>query len=428
MPIFDYVGEDATGKQHRGSLHGSSSEAIVDQLGQKGIQVSNIWPHNPENSFQQVVQPTSVPNEPETERRSWVATDLWGPVFGRVPLGQLSFFFRQAASMLGAGVNPVQTFETLGAQTKNSKLAEINRNLAEHTLAGKPMSASMQRYPEVFQPLVMSMVRAGEQGGFLESALNQIADYIDREIELRTLYRRATFYPKMVVVAALVILTAANAIISSVAPNSPIRLSQPLLGPFGAVLAVVVVGLFLFVRVGLHNPRIRYNFDLFVSLLPVFGRTMHEFAMAKFGRALGALYRAGLPIHRALSLSADACGNEYVRARIHRSIDRIEQGEGLAKTLQSSNAFNPVVMNMISTGEQTGDLDLMLGKMAEFYEREASTRSLQVGVATGVLALLVVAVYVGYIFITNLGSTLGGAYQKAASEAAGLIVVRWLTG
>lgn len=423
MPIYDYLAEDAQGRVRQGSAFGQSTDDVTEQLTQKAQRVIQIQPHNPERPLVPPSRQQSTPEYgPEEERRSWVATDLWGPMFGRVPLGQLSFFFRQSSSMLGAGVNPVQTYETLASQTKNPKLREITKNMADHALAGKPMSGSMQRYPEVFSPLIMSMIRAGEHGGFLEAALDQIADYIDREIELRTLYRRATFYPKVVIAAALLILTAANQIIASVAPHSNVRLNQPLVGPFGMAIIVTIVALFVFFRVGLHNPRIRYNFDLFVSLIPVFGRTMHEFSMAKFGRALGALYRAGLPIHQALTLSADACGNEYLRAKITRSLSRIEQGEGLAATLASSNAFNPIVMNMISTGEQTGDLDLMLNKLAEFYEREAATRSIQVGVATGVVALLVVAVYVAYVVITNLAGTIGGGYQQAVHDANSWII------
>lgn len=438
MPIYDYRATSADGRHHTGSLYGRDPESVARELGTKGFAVTALWESGspPTATPDPSVNPTSTesprstevpvsepvppavgwegpPGAPPVAPRSWVATSLLGPVVGRVGLPHLSFFFRQLAVMLGAGVNPVQSLETLAVQSSSPKLTAIIRELSGHALAGRPLSAGLQRYPEVFSPLMVSLVRAGETGGFLDDALRQTADYIEREIALRNLMRRTTFYPKLVVGASILIFVAANAIIRSLAPQSPVSLSSPLTqAATWVILAPVLVGLFLFLRVGLANPRIKYNWDLFVSVLPWIGKTSRQFAMAKFGRGLGALYQAGVPIPEAIRLASDACGNEYLRARLRPATIRLEGGEGIADTLQATGVLSPIVMNMLATGEKTGNVDQMMTKMAEFYEGEAEVRSVQMGWALGVAALLTVAVYIGYLFITNMQRVIGGPVQE----------------
>ena len=130
--------------------------------------------------------------------------------------------------------------------------------------------------------------------------------------------------------------------------------------------------------------------------------------MAKFGRAFGALYRAGVPLPNVVKLSADSCGNEYMRAKLYPASKVLEGGAGITETLKSTGALSPIVIDMLSTGEQTGNLDQMLNKMSDYYQDEAKTRSIQLGHFMGVLAFLVVAIYIGYIIVTfyeNMGNT-----------------------
>jgi len=428
MPIYHYRAESADGRQHTGSLYGRDPESVARDLGAQGYAVTEMVEAGPEAATPPGAGPvreperlvyaetTFTPTEtvgPPVEQRPWVATDLFGPVFGRVGLSHLSFFFRQLSVMLNAGVNPVQSLETLGNQAQSPKLRNIIKELAAHALAGRPMSAGLQRYPEVFSPLMLSLVRAGETGGFLDESLKQTADYIDREMALRNLMRRTTFYPKLVVGASIVIFVGANAVIGAIAPNSPISLSSPLSSmAMWAILGPVLVGLFLFLRIGLANPRVKYNWDLFISFVPWIGKTSRQFAMAKFGRGLGSLYQAGVPIPEAIRLASDACGNEYLRAKLRPTMARLESGAGISETLNSTGVLSPIVQNMLATGEQTGNVDQMMEKMAEFYEGEAEVRSVQMGWALGVGSLLMVAIYIGYIFITNMQRVIAGPLQE----------------
>lgn len=457
MPTFEYQAHTAEGQAVRGTLFAISLDQALRDLSGKGMQVQNIGlavvPGDPlsfagngvpANSVSPVrtrvpagtviagtnptdsggpsgdyerglapgpqeiprhevpgngYRPTSYVEEgPSTQQRSYMATSVWGPLVGQVPLTALSFFFRQGSTMFEAGVPMVQALETLSGQSQSPKFKGIVKEIVGHVKAGRPMSVGMQRYPEVFSPIVISLVRSGEEGGFLSDAMGSVADYLEREIELRNLYKRVTFMPKLQVVISIIIIIGANAIIDSLGGKE--KLSSPLTtASTWYWLTPLIVATFLFVKVGLANPTIKYGWDTFMSFVPYIGNTMRQLAMAKFGRAFGALYKGGVPVQKSLLMAADACGNEFLRARMYTAGGKLEAGEGIGETFRSTHAFSPIVLDMVSTGETTGNVDLMINKMAEYYEDEAATRSVKTGQMTGVLLGLLVAIYIGYIII-----------------------------
>lgn len=413
MPLYHYQATDEEGRPVSGIHEGAGVEQVAQELTARGLRLETVRIQDSRPPAAERAASAAPPPVDVGPRPAW-KTDIAGPLVGRVPLESQLFFFRQLSTMLGAGVNPVQSLDTLARQTGNAKLAAIVREAREVVLQGHPLSASLQRYPEVFTPLVISVLRAGEEGGFTDRALSQIADYIEQEIKLRNLLRRVTLYPKLTLVASVVIILGANMLIQMIRPDSPVSLQSPLT-TWGTwiVLLPLLIGGFLFVRVGLQNPQIKENWDLLVLRLPGFGKTAHQYAMAKFGRAFAALYKAGLPIHRSFKLAADACGNQHLRAQMYPAFSRLEEGAAVTETMVATGAFNPIVLDMVSTGETTGNLDFMLNKVAEFYEGEAETRSVQTGIMFGVVVLLLVAVYVGFVYITNLVGIFGGAIQAA---------------
>lgn len=424
MPIFEYQAIDGNGVTQRGTQVGSTLDSVAKELAQRGLQVSSLNLANTGADMPRLertpeaTQATEEPvatNSSITERRSYIATDVVGTTVGKVGLPALSFFFRQYAVMINAGVTPTQALNTLAGQTASPKLGRILRELGQHALEGRPMSFGMQRYPEVFTPLYLSLVRVGERSGTLVETSNLIAAYIEREIAIRNLVRRVTIYPKIVVALSIFILIAANEIISSLGRGRP--LTAPLLSlKVWVILGPLLVGLFLFLRIGLANPRIKYNWDAFLLGIPYIGGTVKQFAMAKFGRALGTLYTAGVPIQEAFRLSADSCGNEYLRTKMMPAMRGLEAGQTLFETMRATNAFNPIVMDMVATGEQTGSLNQMLEKVAEYYEGESEVRSVKMGYILGAVALLGVGVYVGYIYVSNMMAILGGGLQEALKE------------
>jgi type II secretory pathway component PulF len=317
-----------------------------------------------------------------------------------VPIEKLFFFYKQLATLVKSGVPIVQSLDTLAGQARHAKLESIIREIKGHVEASRPMTAGMQRYPEVFTPIMVSLTRAGEEGGFLDTSLAQIASYLEKEIALRNLYRRLTIWPKIELFFSVIVIIAANAIITAIKPDAR-HLSSPLTTPTTWLwLGPLLVFLFFFFKLGLANPRIKFNWDLVAANLPGMGKMMRELAAAKFGRAFGALYKGGVPLQKAMQMSADACGNEYLRSKIYPAARKLEEGAGIATTFAETGAFSPIVLDMVSTGERTGNLEEMLEKMSEFYEDEATTKATQVATWVGILLATCVAIYIGYIVVT----------------------------
>ena len=429
MPTFEYRARDAAGAAVSGLAFASDEGRARADLERRGLALEDVRPaggaevgvrepRSEERSSESANRESRPPNSetahegPPTDKRSYMATSVWGPLVGKVPLTQLTFFFRQLATMMHAGVPLVQSLDTLARQAQSPKLKEVIAETRGHVLAGRPMSAGMQRYPEVFSPVMMSVLRIGESGGFMDRALHTVADYTDREIALRAIYRRVTFLPKLELALSAIIIVAANLIIGSINARAQ-KLSSPLttlstwywLGP-------LLIVIFLFLRVGLANFGIKYAWDVVTSHIPYLGHTMRQLAMAKFGRAFGALYKSGVPIPRAIELGADACGNEWMRARIHPAATRLEGGHGVAQTLAETGVFSPIVLDMVSTGETTGSLDSMLDKVSEYYEQEATTRAQQTAQVLGIAIALLVMIYIGFIIISFYTSYYGGLINE----------------
>lgn len=394
MPVFQYSAVNANGQVERGLLQGVSLESVAAKLTERGMTVQEIAVA-PNTGDPLAEQPA-----PKFEPRSKIQTEVIGPVIKLVSLADLQFFFRQLSTMLEAGINPAQTLETIGRQTQSGQLREILGEAKTMVTSGHPMSAAFQRYPEVFSPLMMSLVRAGERGGFLPEAASNLSEYIREEIELRNLIKRETAYPKMVIAASIFIILGTNAILGMIAPKAG-GLSSPLTTPANWLcLGPLLLGIFIFVKFGLRNQQVQRNWQMFLQSLPGFGGMVHGFAMAKFGRAFGALYKGGVPLPEAVTLAADSCGSEYTREKIYPAAQQLQNGEGITDAFASTGAFSAIVLDMTRTGEMTGNLDQMLIKVAEYYEDEGKTKAKQWATFFGVFVFLCVAVYVGFIVVT----------------------------
>lgn len=411
MPIFEYQAEDASGKVVNGTLLSPSLAAAATDLQAQGLHVLQLGssagvgdpiPRSARTEFPSTASVAAPPPQteaPPTEARSKVMTDIVGPMVNKVALSHLLFFFRQLATMLKAGVGLIQSLDTLAGQTADPRLRGVIRELKGHAEAGRPISTGLQRYPEMFSPMIISMVRVGERGGFLEKSCRQISEYLDREIEIRNIVRRVTIYPKLVIGASILIILATNTIISSLGKSGGVSsiLTQ---AATWFVLIPIFIGIFLFTRIGLQNPRIRYQWDEIMLSIPLLGKAVRQLAMAKFGRSFGTLYAGGVSVSEAIQLAADACGNEYMRARIRPVARGMEEGGSMTEAFRATGVLSPIVLDMMQTGETTGSIDEMLLKVAEFYEDEARVRSIQLATALGVVCLLIVGVYVAYTVIS----------------------------
>lgn len=447
MPVFSYTAINSSGQHEKGLAQGSTLEEAAQSLAQRGLKVQELGiaaslqdplaesrptagaaPFQPPQTGQQSgprqlteVAPTQArydQNAPQIDGfvlpgpmhemprgmegppvapRSKVETDFIGPLVGGVALTDLHFFFRQLATMLNAGVGVAQSLDTLSRQSRSGKLRAVVEEMRDHVIAGRPMSAGMQRYPEVFSPLMMAMIRTGEEGGFLGDQSHQLAEYLQRDIELRNLIRRETAYPKIVLAFAVIIIVATNLIIGAVAPGRS-GLSSPLTNP--AVLTILVpavIAAVILFRLSRRQQPVMQAFHTFVNNLPGIRGMVRGFAMAKFGRAFGALYKAGVPLPRALELSADASGNEALRHKMYPAAESLKNGSRISESFAETGAFSPLVLDMVKTGEMTGSLDVMLTKVSEYYEDEGAVKAKQAGHLFAMIVFLCVAVYVFFI-------------------------------
>lgn len=413
MPVYRYSAISADGKTEHGMLNESSMEAVWRRLSEKGLTVQEVIEAeaqaNPEAGHAQAQHHGQQATGPQ--QRSAFVTDVVGPVVGQVPLDALHMFFRQLSTMLEAGLGISQALATLATQTSSSKLAKISREAQVHVTEGKPLSDALDYYPEVFTPLMTSMVRMGEQNGMLGQQCNELANYIHQDIELRRVIRRETFQPKMVIGASIVIIGAAQLFIASIGEQTHLDAPLNRLSTW-IILLPILIALFLFVRVGLKRPEIKEKWDALLLAIPYINGMVRGFAMAKFGRALGALYRAGVPLADSIRFSADVMGNIPMQKRLHQVASRVQEGDSIHNVFTEAGVFDRVVLDMTKTGEMTGNLDQMLRHVAEYHESEGAVKARQGAIFLGVIAFLAVAVYVLFILIRFYTGYFGGMMDQ----------------
>jgi type IV pilus assembly protein PilC/MSHA biogenesis protein MshG len=403
MPIFQYSGVDAEGRVERGMLQGDSIENVARRLEEKGIRVEQLGIAQSHDPLSATVRGAVEFGSSDMPQR---ALDISEP---KVRLEELQFFFTQLGTMLNAGITGADALNTLSNQASNARLRRVLRETRDLAIAGRPISEGFSRHPEVFSQLMMAMVHAGERGGFLAEQCRHMAEYLRRDIELRDLIRKETAYPKIVIVFSIIVILFANTVIEVAGHEGAQKIWSPLTTPANwIVLGPVLALVWYYFKVVKKRPAAQYNWDKRVLGIPYIGQTVHGFAMAKFGRSFGALYKAGVPIGESIKLAADACGNQYVRSQVYPAAQGLEEGAGITDTLARTGAFSPIVLDMTRTGEVTGDVDGMLIKVSEFYEAEGAVRAKQAAIIFGVVVFVCVAVYVFIVMLKFYSERLQG--------------------
>ena len=310
-----------------------------------------------------------------------------------------------------AGVPMVQTISTLAAQTRDGRLKKILGDFTGVVSSGHPLSFAMEKYPAVFPPIQVELIRAGELGGMLETMCNRVAGYLEREIETRRKLKRETMYPKMVLgVAGLVILILSW--VQAGMGKTGVNLVGARIG-VAAIVAAIGFGVWWAGRYLNQYPAFGAVWDRLKMLVPGAGDVARKYATARFARAMGALYAGGVNLFKAVEIAARACGNRAIGEEILSYAPLLQTGEGLSGMLSKSGLLSPMAVQMARTGEQTGSLDTMMDKVADYLEDEADTKAHQLAVTTGVLTLLFAACVVGYIVISFYAGMIGGIMRDA---------------
>jgi len=307
------------------------------------------------------------------------------PTFGGgVNSKELAIFTRQFSVMIDAGLPLVQCLEILASQQENQTFQKVLGGTRGSVEGGATLSAAMRQYPKVFDPLYVNMVEAGETGGILDTILQRLSTYIEKNVKLQRAVKSALVYPVGVLTVAAAVITLLlwkvvpifATLFAGLGVDLPlptkivIMLSNFVGSIFGLLIVVALAGIVVGLKVWYGTEQGRYIIDATILRLPVLGILMRKIAVARFTRTLGTLISSGVPILEGLDITAKTAGNAVVERALKKVRRSLEEGKSLTEPLKDSEVFPGMVTQMIAVGEQTGAMDAMLQKIADFYEEE----------------------------------------------------------
>lgn len=301
----------------------------------------------------------------------------------KVKLDDLVIFSRQLATMIDAGIPAVQALGVLGDQVENKSLKAVIVEVRKDIEAGRSFCDSLAKHPQIFSDLFINMTRAGEASGMLHEVLDRLASYLEKTAALTRKVKSSLVYPAIVVsmsilitaVLLLKVVPTFKGIFDLLGGELPmptqvlIAVSNALQHYFLFLVGFIFVASFLFKKY-INTPKGRYNFDNQKLKLPVLGPLFRKVAVAKFSRTFSTLVKSGVSVLNALEIVAKTAGNKVVEEAIINCRASVRQGEPIATPLSQSGVFPPMVTRMISVGEQTGQLEKMLSKIADFYDEQ----------------------------------------------------------
>jgi type IV pilus assembly protein PilC len=388
---YRYRVRDTSGKVVTGKLEGDGRDAVSAKLRQMGYIVLDL-----------------------TEDRIAQMNKIQ---FGSsVKAKDITIFARQFATMINAGLSLTKCLTILAAQSERKELRDVVAQLTRDVESGQPLSDALVRHPKIFPPIFVNMVRAGETGGVLDTVLLRVADHFEQEAKLKGRIKSAMTYPVVMGALVLVVLVIMMVFVvptfeemfASMGSELPlptqilISVSEAVRGWPGLVgLVVLVAGIFGF-RKWISTTSGREIWDRTKLQLPVAGKLVRKTSLARFTRTFGTLVAAGVPLLSALDIVADTAGNAVVGNAVRRARAAIKEGDTIARPLSESSVFPSMVVQMIAVGEETGALDKMLSKVADFYDEEVSAavdgltstiEPLMMATLGGVVGLIIVALY-----------------------------------
>lgn len=368
MPVFEYQVKDRAGKTQNGMQESIDVGTLVQSLRTEGFIILRI-------------------NEVKGKTRG-VKVTLGGAQkrkgkSGSIKLEDLVVFSRQMATLVGAGVPLIQALEILGDQVEKIRFKETIYDMHQSIQGGKSFSDAMEKHKRVFSALFINMVRAGEQSGSLEEILDRVASYLEKTANLQRKVKSAMMYPATVSGLAVLITWG---MLTFIIPKFAIifeglnaelpQMTKMLISTsyFLQKNSVVTIlgagGIFFGLSQFIKTPFGRLAWDSFTLRMPIFGVLFLKVSISKFSRTLATLVRSGVPILAALEIVSKTSGNRRIELVIASLMDSVKKGQGIAGSLEKKEIFPTMVVKMIAIGEETGELEEMLVKIADFYDSE----------------------------------------------------------
>jgi type IV pilus assembly protein PilC len=388
MPVYTYKGTNRAGTNVSGEMNATSKAEVQNQLRRQQITATKMSEKGKEFNL---------------------------PTFGAgVNSKELAIFTRQFSVMIDAGLPLVQCLEILAGQQENKTFQKVLAGTRASVEGGATLSAAMRQYPKVFDALYVNMVEAGETGGILDTILQRLSMYIEKSVKLKRAVKSASIYPVGVISIAGAVVTLLlwkvvpifATLFAGLGVDLPlptkivIGLSNFIGSIFGLLIVVAFVGTIIGLKVWYGTEKGRYVLDSVILKLPVLGMLMRKIAVARFTRTLGTLIASGVPILEGLDITAKTAGNAVVERSLQRVRKSVEEGKSLTEPLKDSEVFPGMVTQMISVGEQTGAMDAMLQKIADFYEEEVDAAVKDLLTALEPVMIVFLGVVVGGVVIS----------------------------
>jgi len=359
MAVFVYQGRTASGNQN-GEIEAPDRSAAVGELRRRSILVTKIAEKSaPKMSFK------------------------FG---GKVKDKEMAIFTRQFSTMIDAGLPLVQCLNILAEQSESKTLRSVTGQVARHVEAGSTLADALRRHPRTFDDLFTNLVEVGEAGGILDVVLQRLAAYIEKAAALKRKVKSAMIYPASIIgVAFLVVIFMLTFVIPTFAqmfkdlgadlplPTKIVMILSDFVRGYIILIIAGMIGAVMALRSYYRTEGGRATIDALMLKTPVFGTLVRKVAVARFTRTLGTLVQSGVPILDGLRITARTAGNKVVEKAVLQCRAAVTEGKTLADPLRTSGVFPPMVTQMISVGEQTGALDAMLSKIADFYDDEVDT-------------------------------------------------------
>jgi type IV pilus assembly protein PilC len=420
MPRFSYQAIDARGAEKSGLLDAPDAKQAVAVLRGQGLFPTGVIPAAAVGAKPaKPARPAPKPASAESKEAAKPASDPKKKAarfgFGRpVSAKELAIFTRQLSTLLRAGMPLLRGLEVLARQERNLAFQHVLTALAESIKSGGTLSEAMAQHRRVFDRLYINMIKAGEAGGVLDVVLDRLAQFQEKSLKLKGKIKSAMMYPIIVMTVAVLIMVALlvfvvpkfKQIFADLLKGAPLpgltqfvlTVSDAVKNHFLVAAGLAVAVWFAFKAFGRTTAGARL-LDTWVVRIPLFGELFLKGIVARFGRTLGTLLASGVPILPALLITRDTCGNSRVGAAITEVHDRVKEGAPVARPLEATAVFPPMVTSMIDVGEHTGQLPEMLGKVADIYEEEVDNAVAGLSSLIEPILILFLALVVGTIVI-----------------------------
>jgi len=417
MATYSYQALNASGKTQKGTIEAASSEEALQRIKAQGYFPTSVQPVKEKKTKTKTGEQVGATSKKKRKGGK-------GLGFGRVKPKYLTLFTRQLSTLQDAGLPLLRSLQILESQQKPGLMKSILMGVSEEVEGGSSLSESMGKFPKAFNHLYVKMVNAGEIGGVLDLILQRLAEFMEKSERLKRKIKGALVYPIVVILIAVIILTFIMVFIipkfTEIFADFEVELPgltlwlmntsswmagmQP--GQFKGQGAVTVVGVLIGIPIAYKllrkTPPGRAAIDILLLWTPIFGKLIRKTTIARFTRTLGTLIGAGVPILEAVTITAETSGNYVYEKALRKVHDSIREGESFAGPLRESKTCDAIVVNMIDVGEETGDMDAMLMKIADNYDEEVDVaveslvsllEPLMVVVLGGMVGTIVVAMF-----------------------------------